>query len=160
MPTIEEILPNLENTKVFSVLDVKDGFCHIKLDEESSMLTFWTPFGRYQWLRLPFGLTSVPEVFQCKQHEVLEGLHGEEVIADDILVYGCGKTQEEAVKDHDANLIELLKRAQMVTLKLNKKKLKLKMTEVSYMGHLFTSTGLKPDPEKIKAVTEMKRPSK
>ena len=160
MPTIEEILPNLENAKVFSVLDAKDGFCHIKLDKESSMLTtFWTPFGRYRWLRLPFGLTSAPEVFQCKQHEVLEGLHGVEVIADDILVYGCGKTQEEAVKDHDANLIELLKRAQKVNLKLNKKKLKLKMTEVSYMGHLLTSTGLKPDPEKIKAVTEMKRPS-
>ena len=87
MPTIEEILPNLENAKVFSVLDAKYGFCHIKLDNESSMLTtFWTPFGRYRWLRLPFGLTSAPEVFQCKQHEVLEGLHGVEVIADDILV--------------------------------------------------------------------------
>ena len=70
---------------------------------------------------LPFGLTSAPEVFQCKQHEILEGLHGVEVIADDILVYGCAKTQEEAVRDHDANLIELLKRAQMVNLKLNKK---------------------------------------
>ena len=133
-----------------------DGFCHIKLGNESSMLTsFWTPFGRYH---LPFGLTSAPEVFQCKQHEVLEGLHGMEVIVDDILVYGCGKTQEEAVKDHDENLIELLKRAQNANLKLNKKKLKLKMTEVSYMGHLLTSTGLKPDPEKIKAVTKMKRP--
>ena len=81
-----------------------------------------------------------------------------EVIADDILVYSCGKTQEEAVKDHDANLTELLKRAQ-VNLKLNKNKLKLKMTEVSYMGHILTSTGLKPDPEKIKAMTEMKQPS-
>ena len=91
-----------------------------------------------------FGLTSAPDMFQCKQHEVLEGLHGVKVIADDILVYGCGKTQDQAVKDHDAYLIELLKCAQKVILKLNKKKLKLMISEVSYMGHLLTSTGLKP----------------
>ena len=110
MPPIEKILPNLENAKVFSVLDTKDGLCHIKLDEESSMLTmFCTPFGRYRWLRLPFGLTSTLEVFQCKQHEVLEGLHIVEIIADDILVLWLWKTQEEAIRDHGANLIELLK---------------------------------------------------
>ena len=159
MPTIEELLPNLDKAKVFSVLDAKDGFCHIKLDHESSCLTmFWTPFGRYCWLRLPFGLTSSPEVFQCKQHEVLEGLPGVEVIADDILVYGCGDTQEEAVKDRDKKLIGLLKRAQKVNLKLNPKKLKLKMSAVSYMGHFLTADGLKPDPEKVKAVLKMERP--
>ena len=73
-----------------------------------------------------------------------------EIIVHDKLVYGCSKTQEEAVKDHNANIIELLKRAQKINLKLNKKKLKLKMTEVSHIGHLLTSTGFKPDPEKIK----------
>ena len=120
---------------------------------------FWTPFGRYRWLRLPFGLTSAPEVFQCKQHEVLDGLHGVEVIADDIVVYGSGKTQEEAIRDHNTNLIELLKSIQKVNLKVNKKKLKLKRTEVSYMGHLLTSAALKSDPKKIKAGTVMKQSS-
>ena len=159
MPTIEEVLPNLDKAKVFSVLDAKDGFCHVKLDDESSRLTtFWTPFGRYCWLRLPFGLTSSPEVYQYKQHEALEGLPGVEVIADDILVFGCGDTQSDAVKNHDENLIRLLKRAQKVNLKLNKKKLKLKMSEVSYMGHILSAEGLKPDPEKVKAVLEMEKP--
>ena len=159
MPTIEEVLPNLDKAKVFSVLDAKDGFCHVKLDDESSRLTtFWTPFGRYCWLRLPFGLTSSPEVYQYKQHEALQGLPGVEVIADDILVFGCGDTQSDAVKNHDENLIRLLKRAQKVNLKLNKKKLKLKMSEVSYMGHILSAEGLKPDPEKVKAVLEMEKP--
>lgn len=50
MPTLEDILPNLANAKVFSVLDAREGFWHIKLDERSSYLTtFWTPFGRYRW---------------------------------------------------------------------------------------------------------------
>ena len=73
MPTIEEILPRLQDTKVFSVLDVKEEFYHIKLDMESSLLTtFWTPFGRYRWLRMPFGITSAPEEYQCRQQEVLK----------------------------------------------------------------------------------------
>lgn len=65
MPTIDDILPNLAKAKIFSVLDAKDGFWQIKLDEESSKLTtFWTPEGRYRWKRLAFGLAPAPEEFQ------------------------------------------------------------------------------------------------
>ena len=62
MPTLEEVLPKLANAKVFSVLDAKDGFHQVKLDKQSSYLTtFWTPFGRYRYLRMPFGICSAPE---------------------------------------------------------------------------------------------------
>lgn len=87
----------------------------MKLDKESSLLTtFWTPFGRYRWTRLPFGLSSAPEEFQRKQHE--EGLQHTEVIMDDILVYGSGETMEDAIKDHDFHLQALLRRAREVGL--------------------------------------------
>ena len=92
MPTIEEILLRLQ--------DAKEGFYHLKLDKESSLLTtFWTPFGRYRWLGMPFGIASAPEEYQRRQQEVLEGLNGTEVLADDILMMGRGKTHSEAVKD-------------------------------------------------------------
>lgn len=59
MPTLEDILPNLADAKVFSVLDAREGFWHIKLDEHNSYLTtFWTLFERYRLLRLPFGIPS------------------------------------------------------------------------------------------------------
>lgn len=62
MPTKEEILPDIAKAKVFSVLDAKDGYWQVKLDEESSHLTtFWTPLGRYRWLRMPFGIKPAPE---------------------------------------------------------------------------------------------------
>lgn len=95
MTTVEDILLNLAKAKVFTVLDAKDGFWHVALDEPSSFLTtFWTPFGRYRWLRMPFGIASAPEELQRRQHEALENLAGTEVIVDDVLVYGSGDTTE------------------------------------------------------------------
>ncbi|XP_019614003.1 PREDICTED: uncharacterized protein K02A2.6-like [Branchiostoma belcheri] len=159
IPTLEEVLPRLAKAKVFSVLDAKDGFWQVKLDEESSYLTtFWTPFGRFRWLRMPFGISTAPEEYQRRQHEVLEGLQGVDVIADDILVFGCGDTDEEADRDHDVNLSRLLERARESNLKLNKRKMRLKLKQVPYMGQLLTARGLRPDPEKVKAIVEMPTP--
>ena len=80
LPVIEEIETRLSNAKVFSIFDVKNGFWQVELDTKSSMLTtFNTPFGRYRWNRLPFGISSAPEVFQRKMHEISEGLDGVEV---------------------------------------------------------------------------------
>ena len=119
------------------------------------MTTFWTPFGRYRWLRMPFGISSAPEEFQRRLHEITAGLAGVEVIADDILIYGAGDTDEQASADHDQNLINLLHRAKENNLKFNLKKLKLRQKSVAYMGHLLTSQGLKPDPSKVEAVRKM-----
>jgi hypothetical protein len=54
---------------------------------------------------MPFGIATAPEEYQKRQHEVLEALLGIYVIADDILITGQGKTQEEAPQDHDRNLV-------------------------------------------------------
>ena len=144
MPTLEEVLLTLSKAKIFTMLDTKDGFHQVKLDDTSSYLTtFWTPFGRYRYLRMPFGISSAPEEFQRQMHTMLQGLPGVEVIADDILVFGCGDTVEEYQRDHDTNLQRLLQRAREKNLKLNKKKLKLCLSEVSYMGHQLTREGLR-----------------
>ena len=85
-------------------------------------------------------------------------MRGVKIIADDILVCGKGSTKEEYIKDHDDNLTKLLERTRAVNLKLNKKKLKLRLSEVRYMGYLLTSEGLRPDPEKIRAIAKMPKP--
>lgn len=59
------------------------------------------------------------------------------------------------MEDHDRNLVALLERAREVNLKLNPKKLRLRLSEVPFIGHLLTSTGVKPDPEKARAVQEL-----
>ena len=111
MPTLEELLPKLCKAKIFSTLDAKDGFYQISLDEASSKLTtFWTPFGRYRYLRMFFGVSLAPEEFESTLQEKLADLEGVEVIRDDIIVMGFGETQEQAVRNHDENLHKLLDR--------------------------------------------------
>ena len=75
-----------------------------------------------------------------------------------MVIYGVGDTDEQADADHDRNLKRFLQRCRQNGIKLNKLKLKLKCTEFPYLRHLVTKEGLKPDPDKIKAVQEMPRP--
>ena len=159
MPTIDDILPQLKDAKVFSTCDARHGFWHVCLDEQSSKLTtFETPFGRFRWLRMPFGINVAPEEFQRRLHDALQGLDGIACIADDMLVYGCGETSQDATADHDRKMTNLLNRCRERGIRLNKEKFKLHRETVSFMGHLLTPQGLKPDPAKIEAIQAMPHP--
>ena len=71
IPTANELSRKLAEKSVLSIVDQKDGFWHIELDEPSSFLcTFNSPYGRYRFLRMPFGLSSAPEVFQKRNEEI------------------------------------------------------------------------------------------
>ena len=117
LPTIDDLLPELANAKVFSKVDLSNGYWHCKLDEASSPLTtFVTPYGRYRWLRLPFGTKVSSEIFQRKLNESIEGLKGVVCAADDIIIFGISDA------DHDENLRSLLIRCKKHNIKLNKDK--------------------------------------
>ena len=108
---------------------------------------------------MPFGIKSAPEVWQRKAHEFIEGLRGVEVIMDDFLVIRCGDTVEEAVVDHDKNLVGFLERARERNLKLNPEKIRLCLKQVPFIGHLLSPQGLIPDPAKVEAIVNMPTPS-
>ena len=159
MPTIDDVLPKLANAKVFSTFDAKSAFWMLKLDEPSSYLTtFETPFGRFRWLRCCYGISPAPEIFQARMHAALSGLNGVHCIADDILVAGSGDTVTDAERDHDRNLLALLERCRQKGIKLNRSKLCLHRESTRYMGHLLTSSGLRPDPRKTAAIRDMPIP--
>ena len=117
-----------------------------------------TPWGRYKWNRLPYGISSAVEEFQNRIYEAVEGLGGVRGIADDLLVYGLGDTQEESEKQHDLNLIALLDRARERNLKLNPDKIQFKLKRTSFMGHCITKEGVKPDTSKIEAIIKLPLP--
>ena len=111
MATLDDILPDLQKAKIFSTVDTNNGSWQIEFDEKGSDLTvFETPFGRYQFNRLAFGLSVSPEEFHRKLNEALSGLLGIAIIAYDILIYGSGDSTDEAKLDYDRNLIALLNR--------------------------------------------------
>ena len=125
LPTSTEITSKLAGAKVFSKLDAKDGFWHVKLDHPSSLLTtFNTPFGRFKFNRLPFGLNFSDEVFQKKMQFAFEGIEGAEVIYDDLLVWG--KDEES----HDRALRNVLERAREKGVKLKRQECRIKIPEV------------------------------
>ena len=149
MPILDEILSELSQAKVFSTVDLRSGLGHCVLDDESSLLTtFNTPYRRYLWLRIPFGLSVSPEIFQKRVNQTLEGLEGVLNIADDIIIYGVGDSAEQVNADHDKKLEALLQRCRERVIALNRDKPKLRLKTVKFMGHVVTDHGLEPDPEK------------
>jgi len=117
MTTVEEINHKFHGAKYFSKLDAKSGYWSIKLDQDSQLLTtFRTPFGRYCFIRLPFGLNVSQDIFQQRMDEILEQCPGAIGIADDITV--CGTTESE----HDQNLLQLMRVAEQNGLTFNSEK--------------------------------------
>lgn len=109
MCSVEEVAAQMSDATVFSVLDGKNS----RLDKKSSMLTtFSTAFGRYGFLRMPFGINSASEVFQRTMEQLFAG-YPCSVIVDDIIIGGHG------VAEHDANLKRVPERVREVNLKLN-----------------------------------------
>jgi hypothetical protein len=154
LPNLEDIAPKLAGSTVFSTLDAASGYFQIPLDPSSELLTtFMTPFGRFCFRRVPMGISSAPEIFQRKMAEMLGGHEGCEVIMDDIIIYG--KTRAE----HDQRLAAVLKTIKESGLKLNKAKCHFHKTELRYFGHIVGKDGIKPNPEKVEAVKNLKTPS-
>ena len=153
MPTFEEVVTNIGEAKVFTILDQKDSYWQVELDEESADLcTFNTPSGRYKFLRMPFGISSASEVLQKKTLQVFGGIKGVHIVADDMLIAAVDE------KEHDKILREVLDTARRYNIKFNYNKTQLKKKEVFYMGVRLGIDGLKPDDKKIKAIIDMPDP--
>jgi len=155
IPTMQEIAAEFAGKSVFSTLDLRDGYWQIQLDEESSQLcTFSTPFSRYRFTRMPFGIKSASEVFQKKNEEAFSGIPGVHIVADDIIIAATADNQE-----HDQILTRVMQRARERNIVFNLNKLQLRVNEVKYLGTIVTPEGTKPDPSKVKAIIEMESPT-
>lgn len=151
---IEEVKSRLSNAKYFSSLDANSGFWMIPLDEESSKLCiFNTPFGRYRFIRLPFGVNAAPEIFHAEMIRHFSHIPNVVIYIDDFLIYGVSK------EEHDKYLKMVLEKAQEIGLKFNKEKSCVRVKELKYIGHIFNELGVRPDESKIEAIMKMPRPN-
>ena len=152
LPTTDELLAQLDGATVFSKLDCNQGFHQIPLSVESQELTtFITPFGRFCYQRLPFGISSGPEIFHREMTHILSGIQGVICDIDDILVGGRGQ------KEHDERLREVLKRLKDAGLTLNEK-CEFSKDQVKFLGHIVSAQGIAIDPSKVEAITKFPAP--
>jgi len=155
LPNISDILDQIGSAKYFSVFDLASGFHQIPMSEADAPKTaFSTPFGHYEYKRMPFGLKNAPATFQRLMDRVLSGLQGIElfVYLDDIVIYASSLTE------HNKKFNKLAERLRSANLRLQPDKCEFLRKEVTYLGHVINETGVKPDPKKIEAVLNFPRP--
>ena len=154
MPSVDYTLGQLAGAQIFSKLDANSGFWQVPLAEEFTLLTtFITPFGRFAFRRLPFGISSAPEHFQRRMQTILEGIDGVLCQMDDILVFGTSQVE------HDKRLHEVMTRLKRAKMTLNNKKCQFSVHEVKFLGQIINSSGIRPDIEKLRAVMDMPEPT-
>ena len=125
----------------------------IPLAKESRPLTtFITPFGRYQFNALPFGITSAPELFQNRMNALLSNLKGVLCLMDDVLVYSNDQ------KEHDKRLEAVLQRIEAAGMTLNRDKCKVSETQLKFLGHIIDQSRVRADPAKTEAIIQMSAP--
>ena len=135
-------------------MDVASGYHQIPLDEASAKLTtFITPFGRFYFKRLPFGISSGPEIFQRLMTEILKEIEGVVCYFDDILIHTA---DEESHRHLLKRVKDKLKEA---GLKLNEQKCTNFKKEIKFLGHIISPDGVKPDQEKVEAIKNMAEPT-
>ena len=148
MPSVNESLAKLGNSKMFSKLDANSGFWQTTLDEEFQLLTtFVTPFGRYCFHRLPFGISSTPEIFQRTLSRFLEDLDGTICQMDDILVHGVDQSV------HDRRLRAVLHRLQEAGLAINDK-CEFSKSSIRFLAHIIDGSELHANPLKTSAIAQ------
>ena len=153
---LNDTIPRLNNVKYMSIIYTSSGYHNLKLDEKSLYLTtFACPFGRYWYKRLLFGAAPVGDMFQCKIDKILSDMPNVFGIVDDILVIGYN----ENGADHDAAVHKMLWRCEEVNLQLNKEKCHFRCTSIPFFGEVISRRGVQPDPQKIKALTDMPAPN-
>ena len=154
LPTVDEIIRNINGSVVFSKIDLKWGFHQVELDEESRSITTFAVNDRlYQYKRLAFGISSAPELYQKLIRGLLYGLSGLQNAADDMVVYG------RDYEEHDRNLHRLLQRLQENHITVNKDKCVFRQKSVVFYGLLLSADGVQPTEATVSAMRNAKAPS-
>ena len=153
IPTVDDVLCQLNGSSTFSKLVLKWGFHQIELEEQSrNITTFITHKGLYRYKRLMFGIRSAPELYQHTIQQVLAECEGAYNIHHDIIIHG------RSVDEHDVRLKKTMERIQEKRITLNREKCVFQMSKVTFMGYLLSNKGIGPTESRIKAVVTVREP--
>lgn len=155
LPNIDNILDKLGRAQYFSSLDLAKGYHQIKMNPNDAHKTaFVTPMGLYEFLRMPFGLKNAPATFQRLMNDILRDYINKicVVYLDDILIFST------SLKEHLNSLKLIFKKLAEHKLKIQFDKCSFMRKNTEFLGHVLTSEGMKPNPNKIKCIEDFVLP--
>lgn len=155
IPNIEDILDKLGRAQYFTTIDLAKGFHQILVKEEDRLKTaFSTPYGHYEYIRMPFGLKNAPATFQRLINKVLYGLINRVCVVymDDILVFST------SMQEHVSNIRMVFDRLREARLRIQINKCNFFSKETLYLGHILTPGGVRPNPAKVDVILNLSLP--
>ena len=156
LPLINDLLDRVQGCKVFSVIDLKSAYSHIRIKEGDEWKTaFRTPYGLFEHLVTPYGLTNAPAAFQAFIQDTLRDFLDIfcVVYLDDILIFS--RSQEE----HNIHVGKVLDRLRDTQLCANPAKCEFDKSEVEYLGYIISADGVKMNPKKLDTITNWPAPT-
>lgn len=154
IPTIDDVVADLNGCKVFSKIDLNQGYHQIPLHPDSRPLTtFSTHVGLFRYRRLNFGISCAAEIFQKKVSDAIQGIPCVKNISDDIYVGGIDKDT------HDQHLRQVFHQLHENGLTINLPKCQFRVPTMLFFGHVFSEKGMSPDPRKVEALQSVAPPT-
>ena len=154
MPKVEDIFSKLNGGTYFTTLDLRAGYHYIPLDKSSIPKTaFNSPFRKYEYIKVPFGLAQVPAYFQELMTGILKDFPFAIAYLDDIIIFS--KTPQE----HLSHIHMVFEKLRMANLSMKKSKCNFFSKEIQYLGHILSTTGIQPLPSKTQAIQHMTPPT-
>jgi hypothetical protein len=155
LPLVDELMERLSQAKIFTKLDIRQGFHRIRMSPESEDLTtFRTRYGAYKYRVMPFGLTNGPATFQRFVNETFMDYLDDFLTAfiDDLLIYSNNKLE------HEEHVKKVLTRLREAGLQASISKCEFHVTRTKYLGFIVTTEGIEVDPEKTAVIAKWERP--
>ncbi len=149
LPRIEDSLTSLTQAAWYSTLDLASGYWQVQVEEgDREKTAFTTPFGLFEWDRMPFGLCNAPATFQRLMQRCLGGQLVDTMLVylDDVIVYSPD------FESHLQHLEQVFWAMEKYGLKLQPDKCQLFRKEVKFLGHCVSASGVSLDPEKVSVV--------
>lgn len=151
LPLPDEVQDRLAGAKIFTTLDLQCGYWQMPVNPTDCEKTAFCPgpgMGLFQFRRMPFGLTGAPSSFQRLMHQIFRGLSFVTTYIDDVLVHSSNE------REHIDHLTQVFERLRKAGLTLRGRKCHVALSQVKYLGHIFSASGMSPDKEKLKTVQE------
>jgi hypothetical protein len=157
LPRIDDMLESFGQSKWFTTLDLASGYWQVGMKKEDIEKTaFATPFGLYEFLVMPFGLSYAPGTFQCLMNRVLQDFLGDfvSVYLDDVIIYS-----KESFEQHIDHIKQVFLALRKANLKIKLKKCHFILPNIYFLRHVVGRDEIKPDPEKINKIKNFPVPT-